>query len=107
LDAPVNIHFTGCPNSCAQHYMGDIGLQGVKVNLAGTSVEGYNIVFGGGYGHTQAVAKQVFTGIPFGDLPTLLEHVLRVFLAKRQAKESFADFTRRFAVKELQEMFTA
>jgi ferredoxin-nitrite reductase len=107
LDAPVNIHFTGCPNSCAQHYMGDIGLQGVKVNLAGTSVEGYNIVFGGGYGHTQAVAKQVFTGISFGDVPALLEHVLRVFLAKRQAKESFAEFTRRFAVKELQEMFTA
>jgi len=30
LDQPINIHLTGCPNSCAQHYIGDIGLQGVK-----------------------------------------------------------------------------
>src|SRR6185436_9675592 len=49
LDQPINIHLTGCPNSCAQHYMGDIGLQGVKVNVGGESVEGYNVVFGGGY----------------------------------------------------------
>ena len=52
LDQPVNIHLTGCPNSCAQHYMGDIGLQGVKVNVGGESVEGYHIVFGGGYGQS-------------------------------------------------------
>jgi ferredoxin-nitrite reductase len=30
LDQPINFHLTGCPNSCAQHYIGDIGLQGVK-----------------------------------------------------------------------------
>ena len=48
LDQPINIHLTGCPHSCAQHYIGDIGLQGVKVNVASASVEGYNIVFGGG-----------------------------------------------------------
>jgi ferredoxin-nitrite reductase len=34
LDQPINIHVTGCTNSCAQHYVGDIGLQGVKVQKA-------------------------------------------------------------------------
>ncbi|HXJ60071.1 MAG TPA: NirA family protein [Verrucomicrobiae bacterium] len=106
LDQPLNIHLTGCPNSCAQHYLGDIGLQGVTVNVAGASVEGYNIVFGGGYGHTQGVAKQVFTGIPFGEIPALLERVLRVYLGQRRSGESFADFTRRFEVRELQEIFS-
>jgi ferredoxin-nitrite reductase len=106
LDQPINIHLTGCPNSCAQHYMGDIGLQGVKVNVGGESVEGYHIVFGGGYGHTQAVAKQVFTGIPFSEIPTLLEKVLKVYQARRQSGESFAEFTRRHPVKQLQEMFS-
>ncbi|MGZ8901825.1 MAG: NirA family protein, partial [Limisphaerales bacterium] len=28
LDQPINIHLTGCPYSCAQHYIGDIGLLG-------------------------------------------------------------------------------
>jgi ferredoxin-nitrite reductase len=106
LDQPVNIHLTGCPNSCAQHYIGDIGLQGVKVNVGGESVEGYNVVFGGGCGAEAGIAKDVFKGISFSELPTLLEQVLKVYLAKRQANESFASFTRRHEVKQLQEMFS-
>jgi ferredoxin-nitrite reductase len=35
LDQPVNIHLTGCPNSCAQHYIGDIGLLATQVKVAG------------------------------------------------------------------------
>jgi ferredoxin-nitrite reductase len=104
LDHPINIHLTGCPNSCAQHYVGDIGLQGVKVGQA--SSEGYHVVFGGGTGADAAIGKQVFTGIPFSDLPLLLERVLKVYLARRNQGETFAAFTRRHEVKQLQEMFS-
>lgn len=104
LDHPINIHLTGCPNSCAQHYVGDIGLQGVKVGTAGS--EGYHVVFGGGTGADAAIGKQVFTGIPFSELPALLERVLRTYQAKRQPGETFAAFTRRHEVKQLQEMFS-
>jgi ferredoxin-nitrite reductase len=104
LDHPINIHLTGCPNSCAQHYVGDIGLQGVKVGAA--SSEGYHVVFGGGTGADAAIGKQVFTGIPFSDLPALLERVLNTYQAKRQSGETFAAFTRRHEVKQLQEMFS-
>ncbi len=31
LDQPLNIHFTGCHHSCAQHYIGDIGLIACQV----------------------------------------------------------------------------
>ncbi len=104
LDHPINIHLTGCPNSCAQHYVGDIGLQGVKVGTA--SSEGYHVVCGGGTGADAAIGKQVFTGIPFSDLPLLLERVLKTYQAKRQPGETFAAFTRRHEVKQLQEMFS-
>lgn len=106
LDQPINIHLTGCPNSCAQHYIGDIGLQGVKVNVGGESVEGYNIVFGGGFGSGAALAREVFKGIPFAEVPKLLEHVLRIYLLRRQPGEAFAAFVRRHEVKQLQEMFS-
>ena len=46
LDQPVNIHVTGCPNSCAQHYMGDIGLLGTKSGGA----DAYHVFVGGGFG---------------------------------------------------------
>ena len=106
LDHPVNIHLTGCPNSCAQHYVGDIGLQGVKTMLNNASVEGYNIVFGGGTGPDSAIGKQVFTGIPFSEVPMLLERVLKTYLARRDGTETFAQFTRRHELKQLQEMFS-
>lgn len=106
LDNPINIHLTGCPHSCAQHYMGDIGLQGVKVNSGGSTVEGYNIVFGGGFGADAGIGKEIFKGISFAEVPRLLEHVLKIYLARRHAGESFASFTRRYEVKQLQEMFS-
>src|SRR5262249_78462 len=59
LDQPVNIHLTGCPNSCAQHYMGDIGLLATRVR----GDEAYHVFVGGGFGARQAVGRQVFTGI--------------------------------------------
>lgn len=106
LEHPINIHLTGCPNSCAQHYVGDIGLQGVKTNLNGASVEAYHIVFGGGTGAQAGIGKQVFTAIPYSEIPALLERVLKVYLARRQGGESFADFTRRHEVKTMQELFS-
>jgi ferredoxin-nitrite reductase len=106
LDQPINIHLTGCPNSCAQHYMGDIGLLGAKVKQGGDTVEGYHVLLGGGFGEKQAVAREVFRGVPFNELPALLEHVLKVYLAKRNRGESFVEFTRRHSVKELQELFS-
>jgi ferredoxin-nitrite reductase len=107
LDQPINIHLTGCPHSCAQHYIGDIGLQGVKVSTGGVSGEGYNIVFGGGSGANAGIAKDVFKGISFGEVPILLERVLKTYMEKRQPGETFASFTRRHEVKQLQEMFSS
>jgi ferredoxin-nitrite reductase len=106
LDRPINIHLTGCPNSCAQHYMGDIGLLGAKVKQGGDIVEGYHVVMGGGFGNKQAVAREIFKGVPFNELTGLLEHVLKTYLSKRKSGESFVEFTRRHSVKELQEMFS-
>jgi ferredoxin-nitrite reductase len=107
LDAPVNIHLTGCPNSCAQHYVGDIGLQGVRVGSGEGSVEGYHVVLGGGTGANSNIGRQIFTGISFGEIPGLIERVLKVYQTRRHATESFAEFTRRHELKQLQEMFSS
>jgi ferredoxin-nitrite reductase len=107
LDQPINIHLTGCPNSCAQHYIGDIGLLGAKVSQGGNPVEGYHILLGGQSVGGQALGREVFHGIPFEEVPPLLERVLRTYLARRQDKhETFVQFTARHSVKVLQEMFS-
>jgi ferredoxin-nitrite reductase len=106
LDQPVNIHFTGCPHSCAQHAMGDIGLLGTKVKRAGESVDGYHVFVGGGFGKNQALGRQVFTGVAHDGVPALLEKMLRAYLSHREGTESFQSFTARFDVGRLQEMFS-
>ncbi len=75
LDSPVNIHVTGCHNSCAQHYIGDIGLIGARVaiNEDGDTVDGYNLLVGGGFGTEAAIAQELFENVKAEDAPALVE----------------------------------
>lgn len=108
LDHPINIHLTGCPHSCAQHYIGDIGMVGTKVTRDGEQVEGYHIVLGGRSVGGQTIAREVFHGVPFSEIPPLLEEVLRHYLSRRASPdETFAQFTARHSVEELRELFAA
>ena len=106
LDQPINIHLTGCPNSCAQHYMGDIGLLGAKVKVAGESMDGYHIFVGGGFGERQAVGRQVFQGISCNDLKPTLEKMLKGYLRHRKDGETFQTFTNRHDLGALQGIFS-
>ena len=106
LDSPLNIHVTGCPNSCAQHYIGDIGLLGTKVAVGDDMVEGYHLYLGGGYGAEQDVGRELFRGVKAVDAPEVIERVLRGYLAhRRDDQESFHDFSKRFPTDQLRELF--
>lgn len=107
LDQPINIHLTGCPNSCAQHYMGDIGLLGTKVKVSGETLEGYHVLVGGGFADNQAVGRQVFTGVSVEQLKPTLEKMLLKYLEHRAAGETFQNFTRRHDLNALQTLFSA
>ncbi len=104
LDQPINIHLTGCSNSCAQHYMGDIGLLGTKVGP--TKAEGYHVYVGGGFGQDQAVAREIYKGVPFADLKPTVEKMLRGYLKRREGGESFQAFTRRVDMDTLKTLFS-
>jgi ferredoxin-nitrite reductase len=106
LDQPINIHLTGCPNSCAQHYMGDIGLLGAKVKVAGESMDGYHVFVGGGFGERQAVGRQVFQGVSCNDLKPTLEKMLKGYLRHRRESETFQSFTNRHDLGALQGIFS-
>jgi len=95
---PVNLHVTGCPHSCAQHYVGDIGLMGVKVG----GEEGYQVVIGGGSDSDQGIARELIPAIRFNDLPPVMERVFHAYTTQRRAEESFLSFTRRHSIAELQ-----
>jgi ferredoxin-nitrite reductase len=105
LDSPINVHLTGCPNSCAQHYMGDIGLLGTKVKTT-ASGEGCHVFVGGGFGANHAVGRQVFSGIGIDKLKTTLEKMLKAYLRHRTPGEPFQKFTQRHDLNTLQAIFS-
>lgn len=102
LDQPVNIHFTGCAHSCAQHYAGDIGLMGVPLSTG----EGFNITLGGGMDQSQGVGREIFWKVARENVPQTLEKIIRTYQSRCNQGESFVEFTRRHDVKTLQEIFS-
>ncbi|SFR07574.1 NirA family protein [Poseidonocella sedimentorum] len=104
LDQPINIHLTGCPNSCAQHYIGDIGLMGVTT---AEGKPGYNIVLGGGCDLDRGLARPLCGPVDAEEIDQLIENVVANYLARRSDGESFLAFTRRLSDQELPELLAA
>jgi ferredoxin-nitrite reductase len=106
VDLPINIHLTGCHHSCAQHYVGDIGLLACKVEQGGESVEGYHVYIGGGAASTaeQAMAREYARDVAFGELPAMLEKLLGAWLAHRAPNETFFEFCRHREIETLREL---
>jgi len=104
LTSPVNIHFTGCANSCAQHYCGDLGFVGSKLP---DGADGYHLVLGGGMDQEQGIARELFRGVRATEVNALSEKILTTYEAQKQRGESFVIWARRHSVKELQEKFSS
>jgi ferredoxin-nitrite reductase len=110
LDGPVNIHLTGCHHSCAQHYIGDIGLIACKVDVGEDAdpVEGYHVLVGGGFGPDVGLARDIYRDVKAEDVPGTVERMLKGYLNHRAgADETFLTFSRRHEVEALKEMFDA
>ncbi|NEQ83748.1 MAG: ferredoxin--nitrite reductase, partial [Moorea sp. SIO2I5] len=73
---PVRIHWTGCPNSCGQPQVADIGLMGTKVRKDGKSVEAVNIYMGGKVGKDAKLGECVLKSVACDDLPEVLGNIL-------------------------------
>jgi ferredoxin-nitrite reductase len=110
LDSPVNIHLTGCHHSCAQHYIGDIGLIGARVAVSddGDTVEGYHVHVGGGFGPQAGLGRELYRDIKAEDAPRTVERMLRAYVAHRATPdETFLAFTRRQEIAALRSLCDA
>jgi ferredoxin-nitrite reductase len=106
LDRPINIHLTGCHHSCAQHFIGDVGLIATKVTVGDDAVEGYHVHVGGGFGTRQAIGRELFRDVVASDTPQIVERMLRAYLANRaSAADTFQDFVKDRTVDSLRELF--
>jgi ferredoxin-nitrite reductase len=76
VSKPVRMHWTGCPNSCGQPQVADIGFMGTKVRKDGKTVEGVDIYMGGKVGKDAELGECVQKGVACEDLKPLLRKLL-------------------------------
>lgn len=77
VDQPVRMHWTGCPNSCGQPQVADIGFLGTKARKDGKSVEAVDIYMGGKVGKHAQLGERVMKGVPCEDLEEVVSGLLK------------------------------
>jgi sulfite reductase (ferredoxin) len=101
FDDHVKLHVTGCPNSCGQHWIADIGIEGKKVRHDGVLVDAYYFCVGGAVGAHQAVARPVGYRVAAAEVPAAIERLLQGYLRARRPGENFRGFCARHTDEEL------
>jgi len=103
LEQPINLHFTGCAHSCAQHYCGDIGFMGAKTP---DGADAFHVVLGGGMDHEQGIARELLRGVRAEEIPATVSRILSLYQDRRQRGETLVQWSRRHTLKELQEWYS-
>ncbi|MCD8500698.1 MAG: nitrite/sulfite reductase [Bacillaceae bacterium] len=106
LDVPVRIHMVGCPNSCGQRQIADIGIQGIKMKTKELGmVEAFELHIGGTLQKEHARFNEKLKGkIPADRLHEVLQELLVSFKETKQVSESFFGYVNRVGVSSLQEV---
>lgn len=99
LEHPINIHFSGCEKSCAQHSKSDITLLGVNFEADDETVESYHVYLGDSNNHK--FGREVYQYVTFSELPALIVKILHTYKNNRlNINESFREFANRYPLMQ-------
>jgi sulfite reductase (ferredoxin) len=101
FDQHLKLHVTGCPNSCGQHWIADIGIEGKKIKVNGQMVDAYYFCLGGALGLHQSIARPVGYRCPATEVPEAIERLLRRYLADGAPGENLRRFFARHTDTDL------
>ena len=103
FDQHLKLHVTGCPNSCGQHWIADVGIEGKKIKVRDKMVDAYYFCVGGALGLNQATARPVGYRCAATNVPDALERLLRRYLDERQPGENLRRFFARHSDTQIRE----
>ena len=97
----LKLHITGCPNSCGQHWIADLGLEGKKIKKDGKLVDAYYFCVGGAVGQHQAIGRPVGYRCAAAEVPEAIERLLGQYQAMREPGENLRRFFARHSTEEI------
>jgi sulfite reductase beta subunit-like hemoprotein len=95
------IKISGCPNSCGQHHIADIGWHGAAKTVSGTTYPMYQLHLGGGVDEGGARFGKQVVKVVARRVPDAVAVLLKLFEAERQQDETPASFFRRVDPKRV------
>lgn len=102
LGSDFRFHFAGCNSSCAQHQIGDVGIEGTLKRVDGEMVEAMDLRIGGRVSglnsETPKFNEIVLKRIPHWELEDKLVQVFETYRDNREDGETFRAFTDRVDV---------
>jgi len=101
FEEQIKLHITGCPNSCGQHWIADIGIEGKKIKANGKMVDAYYFCVGGSVGQIASIARPVGYRCAATDVPDAIERLLNAFRDGRDGTETLRAFLARHNNEEL------
>jgi sulfite reductase (ferredoxin) len=101
FDQELKLNVTGCPNSCGQHRLADIGLEGKKIKVNGQMVDAYYFCLGGSVGQYAGFARPVGYRCAGYEVPEAIERILRNYLEHRDPAENLRQFFARHSENDL------
>jgi sulfite reductase (ferredoxin) len=103
----IKLHITGCPNSCGQHWIADIGIEGKKIKQDGQMVDAYYFCVGGSVGQFASIARPVGYRCAAGEVPDAITRLLAHFHAHRHHHEPLQKFLARHSTEQLRAILSA
>jgi sulfite reductase beta subunit-like hemoprotein len=97
----LRLHITGCPNSCGQHWIADIGIEGKKIKTNGQMVDAYYFCVGGSVGQFAAIARPVGYRCTADEVPDAIARLLDYFQEQRELGEPLQKFLTRHSTESL------
>ena len=98
----LKLNLDGCPHACAQHWTGDIGLQGTTGRGPnGEPLEAFDIILRGGLGKDAAIGKPLLRRVPSAMVEDQVTRLFGAYLERKQPTESFTRFCVRTPDAEL------
>ena len=101
FDQQLKLHVAGCPNSCGQHWIADIGLEGKKIKLGDQLVDAYYFCLGGAVGEHQNIARLSGYRCIAPEVPAAIERLLSSYITQRHDSENLRAYFSRHSNTEL------
>ena len=101
FDQQIKLHVTGCTNSCGQHWIADIGLEGKKLKQNGVSVDAFYFCVGGSVGRFARPGRTIGYRAVADDVPNAIERMLRAYLDAREPGENLRSYFARTSDEDL------